>query len=239
MLKINEVHLGNTYTKIKEIDDHSIDCIYTDIPYLLSKNTGSGKDKISKSMHKLSNEIEFISDGIDYAVLADFVRIMKKINCFIWCSVKQIKPIIEYFENKGCYYEILVWGKTNPIPACNRTWLNDLEYCLYFREKGVLLNHGYQLKSKFYFSATNKADKNLFKHPTIKPLELVKRHLLHATQPGDIVFDGFSGAGTTCKACQEIGRNYLAIEYEKQWVDISRNRLAGLDAEGHELPDKK
>lgn len=235
MLKNDTIHLGNTYELIKEIEDQSIDCIYTDIPYLLSKNTGSGKDKISKSMQKVASEIAYISDGIDYKILDDFVRIMKKINCFIWCSTKQIRPLIDYFEKKGCYYEILVWCKTNPIPACNRTWLNDIEYCLYFREKGVVLNHGYQLKSKFYFSATNKADKLLFKHPTIKPLELVKRHLLHATQTGDIVFDGFSGAGTTCKACQEIDRHYLGIELEEKWHKISVDRLNGFDSEGKEI----
>ena len=62
------------------------------------------------------------------------------------------------------------------------------------------LNDGYDLKSKWYQSPINKKDKNLYDHPTIKPLELVKRHILHATQNNDVVLDTFLGSGTNCYA---------------------------------------
>ena len=78
----------------------------------------------------------------------------------------------------------------------------------------------------------NKRDKDKFAHPTIKPIELVKRHLLHTTQPNDIVLDCFMGSGTTCVACKDIGRRYIGFEIEKKWYDIAVNRLNKVDVNG-------
>lgn len=129
-------------------------------------------------------------------------------------------------------FEILTWNKTNPTPMTNNVFLPDIEYCLLFRENGCKLNPGYELKSKWYMSPINKADKDKYKHPTIKPLELVKRHILHSTQPGDLVLDCFSGSGTTCLACKETGRNYIGIEINPEYYKINQNRLNGILANG-------
>lgn len=189
---INTITLGDSYKLIKNIPDKSIDCIYIDIPYII-RHGGNSESPLSKRIDKLHNKcLKDISDGIDYKILEDFIRISKKVNCFIWCSKEQIYPILKFFKEKGYIYEILVWIKTNPTPATNNVWLPDIEYCLYFKESGVRLNNGYELKSKWYESAINKKDKDKYKHPTIKPLQLVKRHLLHTTQENDIVLDCFS-----------------------------------------------
>lgn len=108
----------------------------------------------------------------------------------------------------------------------------DIEYCLCFRENGHKLNDGYELKSKWYISQINKADKDLYEHPTIKPLELVKRHILHSTQPNDIVLDCFCGSGTTCAACKETGRRYIGMEIDKQYWEIANKRINGITANG-------
>ena len=137
-----------------------------------------------------------------------------------------------FIQKYDGYFEILTWNKTNPTPTTNNTWLPDIEYCLYFREKGVKLNDGYELKSKWYSSPINKKDKDKFAHPTIKPIELVKRHLLHTTQPNDIVFDPFMGSGTTCVVSKELGRQYIGFEIEKKWYDIAYDRLNKMDCNG-------
>lgn len=163
------------------------------------------------------------------------MRVMKKVNCFIWCSKNQIYDIIKFFveyENKEIHFEILTWNKTNPTPATNNVWLPDIEYCLYFREKGITLNDGYEHKSKWYTSAINKSDKDIFQHPTIKPLALVKRHLLHATQPNDIVLDCFMGSGTTATACKEIGRQFIGFEILERWCKVANDRLNNIDVNG-------
>ena len=129
---------------------------------------------------------------------------------------------MKYFvDKKNCNFEILVWCKTNPTPATNNSYLPDLEYCLMFREKGCKLNDGYDLKSKWFVSSLNINDKDKFKHPTIKPLDLVKRHILHSTQPDDIVLDCFCGSGTTCLACKETGRRYIGMEIDKEYHKIA------------------
>ena len=96
---------------------------------------------LSKSYNSLVGELSSagISSGIDFSILDDFVRVLKKINIYIWCNRKQIIPYLDYFVKKqGCAYDILVWIKTNPIPGCGRNYLNDKEYCLYFRKKANL-----------------------------------------------------------------------------------------------------
>ena len=228
----NTIHLGDAYELIKQIPDKSIECIYTDIPYLYEQG-GGGSSRIAKSIIAKRDSIKFISNGIDYSIFDEFVRVMKKINCFIWCSKLQLLDIMNYFVGKhGCRFEILVWVKNNPIPQTNNTWLGDIEYCLYFRETGVKLNDGYDIKSKWYLSPINQKDKSIFMHPTIKPLELVKRHLQHATQEGDVVLDSFLGSGTTVIAAKEIGRNYIGIEIDPKWHKIAVDRLDNVDAFG-------
>lgn len=127
---------------------------------------------------------------------------------------------------------ILVWCKTNPIPTTNNLWLSDVEYCIYVRGAGIKLNDGYELKSKYYISPINQSDKSLYKHPTIKPLELVKKHILHATQENDIVLDCFCGSGTTCVACKETNRRFIGMEIDKEYHKIACDRLNGIDANG-------
>ena len=229
---INTIILGDSYKLIKDIPDKSIDCVYIDIPYLFADG-GSSSSPLSQRIKKLKQEdLEGITKGIDYSILHDLIRIMKKTNCFIWCSKDQILDILNFFNERNCMFEILTWIKTNPTPMTNNTFLPDIEYCLYFREVGVKLNEGYELKSKWYLSQINKKDKVKYKHPTIKPLELVKRHLLHTTQIGDIVLDCFSGSGTTCVAAKELERRFIGIEINEEYHKISIDRLNGILANG-------
>lgn len=229
---INTITLGDSYKLIKDIPDKSIDLIYTDIPYLFADG-GSLNSPLSQRIKKLKQQdLAGITKGIDYKILMDFVRVLKKVNCFIWCSKDQILDIMNFFDKYGCMYEILTWNKSNPTPMTNNTFLPDIEYCLYFRETGVKLNDGYELKSKWYESPINKKDKDKYKHPTIKPLELVKRHILHTTQKNELVLDCFSGSGTTCVAAKELGRRFIGIEIDSEYHKISLDRLNGILANG-------
>ena len=230
MLEINKIHLGNCYDLIKQIPDKSIDCIYIDIPYNHTKG-GVSKLKIGDKMRKVRDEIKEISDGIDFEILNQLVRVSKKLNIFIWCSKLQILEIMNFFDKYDLNFEILVWCKSNTVPR-NKSWLSDIEYCLFFREKNHPVNNGYDIKSKFYCSATNQSDKNQYGHPTIKPLNLVKRHLLHTTKENDIVLDCFSGSGTTCVASRELNRRFIGIELDENYHKISVDRLNGIDKNG-------
>lgn len=189
---LNKITLGNCYELIKEIPDKSIDCIYVDVPYLMPNTRGISGGFMSERVNRFYDN--------------EFIRICKKINIFIWCNKYLIKDLLDYFVDKvNCKkYEILVWNKQNPIPMTNNVWLSDIEYCLWFGETSVKLNDGYELKSKWYESPINKKDKDKFKHPTIKPLELVKRHILHTTQRNDIILDCFCRKWDNMCCCKRI-----------------------------------
>ena len=221
-----EILYGDAYKLIKEIPNKSVDLIYTDVPYLY-KNGGGGNSEISKRIIAKSQSIKDISNGIDYSILDEFKRVLKKLNLFIWCSKMQIIDILNYFADYN--FEILVWCKTNPQPSTNNVWLPDVEYCLYFREKGVRLNDGYDLKSKWYLGAINQRDKRLYNHPTIKPLDLVERHIKETTQVGGVVLDAFLGSGTTAVACKELERNFIGFEINKAYYEIAIDRLKGVN----------
>lgn len=184
-------------------------------------------NRLQENIHlKTSN----IINGIDYSIFEELCRIMKRIYIYIWCSKEQINDIMNFFiQEKKCRFNLLVWCKTNPTPATNGSWLPDIEYCLVFKEDGTpRYNDGYELKSKWYVSAINKGDKDLYDHPTIKPLELVKRHILHSTQEGDTVLDCFMGSGTTGVACVETNRNFIGVEIDPHYFKIAEDRLKGI-----------
>ena len=226
---------GDSYELIKTIPDKSIDLIYVDIPYLYDKHGCSKKSALSKRIDNVQNhQLAKIKDGIDYQILDEFCRVMKYIYIYIWCSKEQILDLMEYFvKEKQCSFNILVWCKTNPTPATNGTYLPDIEYCLVFKEKGSpRYNDGYDLKSKWYVSAINKKDKDLYKHPTIKPLNLVKRHIKHSSNEGDTILDCFMGSGTTGVACKELNRNFIGIEIDPTYVKIAQDRINGITADG-------
>jgi DNA modification methylase len=64
--------------------------------------------------------------------------------------------------------------------------------------------------------------------PTQLPVELVRRVVGYASEPGDLVIDPFCGSGTTGAACLSLGRRFLGIELSERFAELSRQRLAGL-----------
>lgn len=69
----------------------------------------------------------------------------------------------------------------------------------------------------------NKLNGNL--HSTQKPLELIKYLIKTYTNPGDFVVDNVVGSGQTCLGAQELGRDWLGIELDPKWYEISCRRL--------------
>ena len=189
---------------------------------------GSLKNKLG---NYIKDEVKNFSNGIDYTILDDFIRVMKKINCFIWCSKSQILDIMNFFKKYEPDMNILTWTKTNPIPFGSSIWLSDIEYCLHFY-KDAGYNIGWEYKRKNFSSPINNKDKDKFTHPTIKPIQCIKNHLLNLTKENDIVLDCFSGSGTTCVACKELNRRFIGIEIDPEYHKISMDRLNGILANG-------
>lgn len=180
---INTIQLGDCYELIKKIPDRSIDLVIVDPPYEID-TVGSKKNNISKTFANCNRQLKDISNGINEKILYEFIRILKKPNIYVWCNKKQILQYLEFFTKKHDYsFEIIVWCKTNPTPLCGGNYLIDKEFCLYFR-KNIKLNTKFETARTFYVTAKNKADKDMYKHPTIKPLNIIKNFIINSSEIG-------------------------------------------------------
>ena len=66
---------------------------------------------------------------------------------------------------------------------------------------------------------------SLGKHPTQKPLEIIKRMVDTSSKENQIILDPFMGSGTTAVACKQLGRNFIGFEISQEYVDIANKRL--------------
>ena len=177
-------------------------------------------------------DIKHISSGFDFDLLDELDRVMRHIYIYIWCSKWQVEPLLKHYIDKNCNFDILTWHKTNPTPTMNNTYANDTEYLIMAREKGTTLYGDYDTKKKYWVTPANVNDKELYKHPTIKPLNIIKTLIQNSTNENDIVLDCFCGSGTTCVAAKELNRRYIGMEIDKEYHKIAINRLNGITADG-------
>lgn len=63
-------------------------------------------------------------------------------------------------------------------------------------------------------------------HPTQKPVDLFRYLIQTYSNPGETVFDGYSGSGTTAIACIKEGRNFIGSELNKEYYDKSMERIS-------------
>lgn len=223
-MQVNKIYCGDALDVLKTFPDNCVDLVITDPPYEQSVDHGSGAFGVEK---KISfKQIVGISNGFDPVILDELCRVMKKINLYIFCSQKQIIPLLDYFATKrGCNYNILSWHKTNPVPTCNNKFLPDTEFCLFFREKGVKLGGDIEIKNTYFLTPSNQADKKIWGHPTIKPLPIIEALVKNSSVKGDLILDPFIGSGTTAVAARKHGRNYIGIEINPEYIAIAEKRI--------------
>ncbi|MBO7212761.1 MAG: hypothetical protein J6V44_17390 [Methanobrevibacter sp.] len=232
-LEFNKIYLGDAYKLIKELPDGCIDLIVTDPPYDIQGIHGSGIMKTRKAGTFMSEIAEGeLNVGIDFSILDDFCRVLKKINCYIWCNRAMILPLLKYFvDGKKCNYEIIIKAKENPIPFCGTHYLCDKEYCLYFWEQGVDIDIPFERGKTVYLTKNNVADKNDYGHPTIKELYIIENLIANSCK-GGVVFDPFVGSGTTCLGAKHLGLQWLGFEINEKYYKIACDRLQGINQKG-------
>lgn len=228
-MEVDIIYNEDCVQGMKKLPDNSIDLVIIDPPYQIVAGGGGGAFGADKrDYHKA---VKTLSDGITNNVLDELVRVLKKINIYIWCNKNQLKQYINYFEEKGCTTDLLTWHKTNPVPTCNNKYLSDTEYILYFRQGGVPMYGSYETKKKYYVTPTNKEDKQKYKHPTIKPLSIIENLIVNSSKENDIVLDCFMGSGTTPVACVNTHRHYIGYEIDDNYFDIACQRLDEVEGE--------
>ena len=83
-----------------------------------------------------------------------------------------------------------------------------------------------QLSSVWHLPTVPQREKRHGRHPTQKPLRLVRRALLASTREGALVFDPFCGSGTTAVAAKELGRFFVGAELERCFCELAGRRIA-------------
>lgn len=206
--------------------DKSVDCVITDPPYLMDTG-GIGKTDLSERQKaRRDNELNALSNfGKDNILkLAEQVnRVCKKLNFMTFCSKDQIRFWYEAFPDVTPV--VMFWGKSNPMPLVSNTLLSDVEYALYFREEGVKCYANYRTASRFDITPVNKKDKEIYNHPTVKPLQIIKRYISFMTREGDTVLDPFMGTGTVGVACVQMNRDFVGIELDTKHYDMAVQRI--------------
>ena len=218
-----ELYNGECLTYLKQMKDKCVDLVVIDPPYEIDQGKSGGVFGADKQ--KYHNGIKHLTNGIKNNVLDELVRIMRKINIYIWCNKNQLRQYIDFFEDLGATTDLLTWHKTNPIPTCNNKYLSDTEYLLYFRKDGVPMYGTFETKRKWYATPLNVEDKKYYSHPTIKPIEIIKNLIINSSKEGDTVLDCYMGSGTTGVACKLLNRDFIGCEIDKTYYDIAKKRI--------------
>lgn len=78
-----------------------------------------------------------------------------------------------------------------------------------------------------YVTGYNKTtNDDCFDHPAMFPEKLAKEHIYSWSNEGNVVYDPFSGSGTTCKMAHLQKRNWIGSEISKEYCELSEKRLA-------------
>ncbi len=85
------------------------------------------------------------------------------------------------------------------------------------------------MRSVWAMNTPKPVEKRFGKHPTQKPVDLLKRIVLASTNKGDLIIDPFTGSSTTGLAAHLFGRKFIGIDTEKEYLDLSIKRFEELD----------
>ena len=86
-------------------------------------------------------------------------------------------------------------------------------------------NGGKQMQSLWHIKPPAPREKRYGKHPTQKPEALLDRIIRAATRPGDAVLDPFCGSGTTGVVCARLGRGFVGVEREAEYLEKAVLRI--------------
>jgi len=225
---------ADAFSKIKEIQDSSVDLILTDPPYnLVVYSTGNMKFSWRK---EINNDLaEWDQKGFEPSTLKDdFIRILKPTgNIMVFCSYNLIGKWHETFDPIFDTFQFFIWHKTNPVPKFRKAgFLNSCELIVCMWNKGHTWNFGKQREMHNFFESSICMSPERLKdpnHPTQKPVRLLTHLLKIASNDGDTILDPFMGVGSTGVAAVTNGRKFIGIELEKRYYDAAAERLKSCD----------
>jgi len=252
-----KLHLGNCIEALNEMDENSVDMIFADPPYNLSndgfsihsgKMVSVNKGKWDKS-EGAEKDFDFHKKWLEacYRVLKPEGTLwisgtyhsiyqcgfaMQLLGFHILNDVSWFKP--NAAPNLSCRmfaasHETLIWARKdkkakhtfNYKALRNNEWPED--------EDDAIKKPNKQMRSVWRISTTKPSEKKCGKHPTQKPMDLLRRIILASTNEGDLILDPFTGSSTTGIAAYENKRRFIGIDMEKEYLDLSIKRFKGIN----------
>lgn len=233
---------GDFFDEYTDLPSKSIDLVVMDPPYNIANDREfslSGRGNISQHFGEWD---EFEKDEfIDmFAVWADACdRLMADdASGYIFGSWNYISYLADTFEAQG--FDVkndIVWHKTNPGPQIQKsTYRNSTEHIMYFRREGgdITFNwpgqndaHDFIEESICQGNERLTDDSGDTLHATQKPESVIRNLIAVSSHPGDVVFDGFMGVGTTGRVAVDMDRKFTGIEKSQQFFDAAERRILG------------
>lgn len=249
---INKIIHGDCIEEMKKFPDNSIDLIFADPPYYLQlpkgkrlkRTDGSEIIPVDNEWDQFKNYDEY--DEFTQKWLTQCQRVLKPTGTF-WVigMYHNIFRVGKIMQDMGFWFlNDIIWVKIGALPNLNgRRFTNNHETLLWaVKNKNCKnytfsyeflkeMNNGKRMKdTDWLFSICRGTerlrDKNGIKsHPTQKPLKLIQQVVLSASKKGELILDPFIGSGTIAVVANALGRNWIGIEKEKQYVELANKRL--------------
>ncbi len=247
-LALDRIIAGDCIATMKALPAKSVDMIFADPPYNLQlggelfRPDGSHVDAVTDDWDKFDTFQQY--DAFTRAWLAEAHRILKD-DGTIWVigSYHNIFRVGAAVQDLGYWIlNDIVWRKANPMPNFRGTRFTNAHETLIWASKGEkakytfnyrsmkTLNDEIQMRSDWEFPICGGGERlkkgGVKVHPTQKPEALLYRILLACTKPGDVVLDPFFGTGTTGAVAKRLGRRWIGIEREADYIEAAQERIA-------------
>jgi len=240
---------------LNKLPENSVDMIFADPPYFLSNGGITCKAGKMVSVNKadwdkskgVNNDFEFTLAWIDACkrVLKDNGTIwisgtmhniyqvgfaLQKLNFKILNEISWFKPNAP--PNLSCRYfahshETVLWARKNDkIP-------HVFNYALMKQWDDKITPEGKQMRSVWHIPLTPQSEKVHGKHPTQKPIELLKRIISSSTEPNAVILDPFVGSGTTGVVASMLDRKFIGVDKEKEFLNLTKKRIKALKTKGN------
>lgn len=224
-----------------------VDMIFADPPYFLSKGRTiciNGKyKKFEKGEWDHERSLDEIND-FNMRWLKESRKVLKP-DGTIWVSgtYHNIFSVATCLQRLGFkILNIIVWQKSDPRPTLSTQYFSfTAEYIVWARKsdrqphyfdcnKMEELNDGKRMPDVWQIPIVRPWEMRCGQHPTQKPLKLLHRIILSSTRIGETILDPFAGSCTTGIAANLLGRNFIGIDQEVDYLTIGHKRRLELES---------
>ena len=202
---------------LKQMEDNSVDLIVTDPPYGIDFQSSWRTE--TERFDKLKGD-----NSIDTTFLSECHRIMKDGSAVYLFTRWDVYPQwLEAIKEKGFQVKnLIVWDRVvHGLGDLEGAYGPCHDFCI-FATKGRHILRG---KRPIDVIRIQRPDPMKIKHPTQKPLELIKRLIKSSSDEGMVVCDPYMGSGTTALACKQTNRDFIGFEIEEKYVNVANKRL--------------